>query len=141
MNRVFNLIIMSGCLVGCAPGAVKTIEPLQLINSSAEIVGKDWTLESFNGRAVQPLLKIKFESSTQFSGISGCNGFSGTYNLTASSIIPGNVVSSALGCEGDVFKGKAMESVGRLFGQPSIKVRLEGSKLFLMEGSNTLGFG
>lgn len=104
-------------------------------NSEEILTGTTWELSSLNGTKIKAsdynreVPYINFSQDNKVSGNSGCNGFSGTYNLNdKGGINIGQVVATKMFCEG-VKENEFMKAIDE-----SDMTKIDTDKLILMKG-------
>jgi heat shock protein HslJ len=125
---IASLLILFTALMSC--GNTKSTMPAE------NLVGKTWQLSSINGKAVnapasgRELPYITFTTDNKAMGNSGCNNFSGSYNLNdEGGLNISQVMATKMFCEG-VDEGGFFDALDKV-----TMSKVEKDKLTLMDGT------
>lgn len=125
---VLGLIIFAGYLIYQA-----YLAPTSTSNSP-EITGTRWYVDVVDGDEAPTEAYVEFADGSNVTGFGGCNGFSGNYTLTGSTIDISAIASTKIACEADVdaFEVALFQAL-----ENADKVTVEESTLFMnVNGSN-----
>lgn len=125
---IASLLILFTTLMSC--GNAKSTMPAEML------VGKTWQLTSMNGKTVSApasgrgLPHITFTTDNKAMGNSGCNNFSGSYNLNdEGGLNISQVMATKMFCEG-VNEGGFFDALDKV-----TTSKVEKDKLTLMNGT------
>ena len=119
-------------MIGCTTSA----------GGEEELVGRVWTLESIEGFTSFPsdvaTPTIRFAPDGLLSGNTGCNGFSGPYELRGDSILFGTLVSTRRACVDEGMNRQEAAYLGML--SEARTWRLAGDTLLIEGGRGAARF-
>ena len=97
-THVISLSIAAALMVVPACGSLPRFEPVTLVGSS-------WTVSSYSTGEPEPRMPIDGSSLTaefgedgNVSGSSGCNSYSGTYEISGETVEFGEMISTLIAC-------------------------------------------
>lgn len=132
MNKLFTILGMTAILTFASCSSVGNLNPMSLIT------GNNWVLNSLLGNSLSGSLFsgglpfLNFMDEGRLTGFTGCNNFTGNFDLDASGINldPGAVTKKA--CEGDG-ENQFLSALSKVN-----NYKVSKNKLTLMDGATEL---
>ena len=115
-TRSFALLLPLCCavlLAACYPPATPVPIGSPVLQPDADqglpLVGTNWSLDKLNGEPLltQTYISALFDEEGAVSGTSGCNSYSGSYQVDGSSLTVGMTVTTMMACAEPVMEQEA----------------------------------